>query len=109
MAKTITLTWNETEYTLEFTKKTIERMEKSGFVIQDASTKPVSTLPTLFSGAFLANNRWVKQETIDKIYENLEDKEGLMQKLIEMYTEQVESLFDEPEKSEKNATWGANF
>ena len=48
-------------------------------------------------------------KAIDEIYDNLPDKEGLMQKLMEMYTDQVESLFDEPEKSEKNAVWGANF
>lgn len=109
MSKTITLNFEDKEYTLEFTKKTIERMEQAGFVIRDAQTKPMSTLPTLFAGAFMARNRWVKQDIIDKIYENLEDKEGLMQKLIEMYTEQVEALFDEPEPSEKNAVWKASF
>lgn len=109
MAKTITLTFEDIEYTLEFTKNTIKRMEDAGFVIQEAKTKPMTTLPTLFAGSFLARNKWVKQDTIDKIYEKLTDKEGLMQKLIEMYTEQVEALFDEPEPSEKNAVWGANF
>ena len=109
MAKTITINYNDRDYVLEFTKHTIKRMEDAGFVIQDAKTKPMTTLPTLFSGAFLANNRWIKQEAIDEIYDNLPDKEGLMQKLMEMYTDQVESLFDEPEKSEKNAVWGANF
>ena len=109
MSKTITLTFESKDYVLEFTKDTIRRMEAAGFAIRDAQTKPMTTLPTLFSGAFLANNRWVKQEVIDKIYANLKDKESLMFKLIEMYNEQVESLFDEPEESEKNATWEASF
>ena len=109
MAKTITLTFEDVEYTLEFTKNTIKRMEAAGFVIQEAKTKPMTTFPTLFAGSFLARNKWIKQDTIDKIYEKLANKEELMDKLIEMYVEQVEALFDEPEPSEKNAVWGANF
>ena len=65
MAKTIKINFEGTEYTLEFTRKSIETMERQGFVVGDIADKPMSTLPTLFAGAFLAHHRFVKKEVID--------------------------------------------
>jgi len=110
MAKQLKLTYDGQDYTLEFTRKSIEKMEQAGFIIGDATTKPMTVLPTLFAGSFMANHRWVKQETIDKIYEGIPNKEDFMTKLIEMYAEPIEALFDEPKgEAEKNAQWEANF
>ena len=110
MAKQINLTFEGQDYTLEFTRKTVEKMEDQGFVIGDAQKKPVSTLPTLFAGSFLAHHRYVKQDTIDKIFAEIPNKETFMLNLIEMYAEPVNALFDEPQgESEKNAVWEANF
>lgn len=109
MAKQMKLTHEGKEYTLEFTRKTVEQMEKAGFEIGEVSTKPVSTLPKLFEGAFLAHERWARTDIINKIYESIPNKEDFMTKLVEMYAEPVEALFDEPEESEKNAQWEANF
>lgn len=47
-------------YTLEFTRKTIELMEKNGFVAADMERKPMTLLPALFAGAFLAHHRFEK-------------------------------------------------
>ena len=109
MAKTITLNYKENEYTLEFTRRTVRAMEENGFVISDISQKPVSGIPTLFAGAFLAHHRLVKPSVIEEIYEALTKKEDFLEKLAEMYREPIESLFDEPEESEGNATWGASW
>ena len=109
MAKTITLKWNDAEYVLEFTRESVERLEDSGFNIADVKTKPVSTLPTLFKGAFLAHCSYLKDDVLDEIYKSIEDKVGFMEKLIEMYAEPVEALLHEPEPSEKNARWEASF
>ena len=85
-------------------------MEQNGFVISDVKDKPVSTLPILFAGSFLAHHRWVKQDVIDKIFAEIPNKEDFMGKLVEMYAEPIESLFDEPKgETEKNAQWEANF
>ena len=109
MSKTIRVTYEGETYTLEYTRETISMMEKSGFRIQDVEDKPMSTLPSLFAGAFLAHHRKIKAGVISKIFEHMKDKEGLIAKLGEMYAEPLETLFDEPEDDEGNATWGADF
>lgn len=109
MAKTINFTFEGTEYTLEFTRKSIETMERQGFVVSDIGDKPMSTLPTLFAGAFLAHHRFVKKEVIDSIFEKLTNKQEFIQKLAEMYSEPLEALMDEPKESEGNLTWGASW
>lgn len=109
MAKTITIKYEGTEYTLEFTRKSIEAMERQGFVIGDIKTKPMTTLPTLFAGAFLAHHRFIKRDVVDAIFEKLSDKEKFLEKLAEMYAEPLEALMDEPEESEGNLTWGASW
>lgn len=112
MAKTLVITCNEGDkklaYTLEFNRDVIERMESSGFNPDDVRIAPLSTCKALFAGAFLMHHKHVKQETIEKIYKNLPDKETLLKKLVEMYSEPIESYFDEPEE-EGNAKWEASW
>lgn len=109
MAKTITIKYEGVEYTLEFTRKSIETMERQGFVIGDIKTKPMTTLPTLFAGAFLAHHRFIKRDVVEVIFEKISDKENFLEKLTEMYAEPLEALMDEPEESEGNLTWGASW
>lgn len=110
MAKTITINFEGTEYTLEYTRKSVEAMEKSGFMPDDIAIKPMSTLPKLFAGAFIAHHKFVKQEKIDEIFSKLENKEGFLEKLSEMLNEPYIALMDEPEKGDEgNAVWGANW
>ena len=109
MAKTINFTFEGTVYTLEFTRKSIETMERQGFVARDIAVRPMSTLPALFAGAFLAHHKFVKKEVIDKIFNNLTNKDELVEKLAEMYNEPLETLMNDPEDSEGNLTWGASW
>lgn len=109
MAKTISLSYEGADYTLEFTRKSIEEMERRGFTTSDISKKPVTTLPALFAGAFLAHHRYLKREKIDAIFKNTKNKDELFDKLGVMYSETLDSLMDEPEESEGNASWGANW
>ena len=110
MAKTINFTTSEgQEITLEFTRKTIEQMERQGFSLADIETKPMTTLPTLFAGAFLAHHRYIKREVIDKMFSKMGNKDELLVKLAEMYNEPLEILMGEPEESEGNLTWGASW
>lgn len=109
MAKTITLTYEGREYTLEFTRTTIAEMERRGFRATDIEARPMSTLPALFSGAFLAHHRNVKANVIDAIFNKIPNKQDFIFALGEMYNEPLESLTDEPEESEGNATWSQNW
>ena len=78
-------------------------MEKKGFIASDITEKPMTTLPALFAGAFLAHHRFVKEDIIDDIYSKLTKKEDLIGKLAEMYNEPILALVEEPEKAEE--TW----
>ena len=105
MAKTIDIKFEGVNYTLEFTRKSIEIMERKGFKISDLDDKPVSTFPALFAGAFLAHHKFTKPEIIDKIFDKVPNKDKLIGKLADMYNEPIVAMMDEPEESEGNVTW----
>ena len=105
MSKQLNFEYKGTEYTLEFTRRTVEQMEREGFVADDVKTKPMTTLPTLFAGAFKAHHRYVKPDVINEIYSKMTNKADLIGKLAEMYNEPIMALIDEPDESSENLTW----
>ena len=109
MAKQLTFTYDGKDYTLEFTRRTVAEMEKKGFIASDITGKPMTTLPALFAGAFLAHHRFVKEDIINDIYSKLTKKEDLIGKLAEMYNEPILALVEEPEKAEGNLDWTATW
>jgi len=109
MAKQIIFEFEGKEYVLEFTRKSIETMERQGFVASDIVDKPMTTLPALFAGAFLAHHRYVKKELVDEIYSKMTNKHDLLSKLAEMYNEPIQALMEEPEEAEGNVSWEASF
>ena len=109
MAKQLKFTYEDKEYTLEFTRRTVTEMEKKGFIASDVEIKPMSTLPAMFEGAFLAHHRFVKKNVIDEIFAKLTNKEELIGKLAEMYNEPIMALIEEPEADEGNVGWTASF
>ena len=109
MAKQLIFTFEDKEYTLEYTRRTVAEMEKKGFVASDITDKPMTTLPDLFAGAFLAHHRFVKREVIDNIYTKLTKKEDLIGKLAEMYNEPIMALVEEPEEDKGNVNWTATW
>lgn len=109
MSKQLCFTYEDKEYTLEFTRRTVAEMERKGFIAADITDKPMTSLPALFAGAFLAHHRFVKQDVIDKIYSKLTKKEDLIGKLAEMYNEPIMTLVEEPEEDEGNVSWTATW
>ena len=110
MAKQIVFTYEDKEYTLEFTRRTVKQMEDEGFIAQDIDRKPMTLLPALFAGAFKAHHRFVKQDVIDKIYAGMPYKDELIGKLAEMYNDPIVTLMEEPdEKAVKNVNWETNW
>ena len=112
MSTTITLTYKDAKYTLEYTRLTASAIEKQGFSLDDLTVKPNIMIPLLVHGAFLRHHRDLKQKFIDEIYENLvnktgkEGEEGFIGVLAEMYAETVSTLTDENAVDEGNAaTW----
>ena len=109
MSKQLIFTYDGKEYCLEYTRKSVETMEKSGFRASDIQDKPMSTLPALFAGAFISKHRYVKQELVDAIFAKMTNKSELIGKLAEMYNEPIMTLIDEPNESEGNVDWTASW
>lgn len=107
MAKQLTFTVDGKDYTLEYTRSTVRQMESEGFIATEIETKPMTVLPALFRGAFLAHHRFVKPDVIEAIYAKLGNKEKLIEALAEMYNEPISSLLDEPQ--EGNVEWTPNW
>lgn len=109
MSKQLTFVYNDQEYVLEFTRRSVEMMEKQGFAADDIERKPMTVLPSLFAGAFLAHHRFTKRDVIDEIYAKLPNKMDLIGKLAEMYNEPLNALLEEPDEKSGNVNWTANW
>ena len=91
------------EYELEFNRQSVKMMESQGFVLDELTSKPMTMIPLLFSGAFIKNCKGIKRSVIDEIFDGVGDKAGLMQALMEMYAETLSSLTDDT--GEGNVSW----
>lgn len=109
MAKVLKFDYEDKTYTLEYTRKTVAEMERNGFVANDINDKPMTILPALFEGAFLAHHRFAKKDKIQEIFSHMTNKEDLIGKLAEMYNEPIVSLVEEPEENEGNVNWTASW
>jgi hypothetical protein len=109
MAKQLIFEFDGKEYTLEFTRRSVAEMEKKGFIASAITEKPMSTLPALFAGAFLAHHRYIKPELVDKIFSKMKGKDNLIEKLAEMYNEPITALIEEPEEAEGNVEWTTSW
>ena len=105
MAQQIRVSFNDEDYTLEYTRATAKAMEKGGFDINEIGSQPNTMIPLLFAGAFLCHHRKAKEETINAIFNKMTNKEALITKLVEMYAETVTSLLEDPEEEQGNASW----
>lgn len=92
------------KYCLEYSKNTILSMERAGFVLDKFEEQPTLMTTLLVQGAFAKNHSRVKNETVEKIFNSLKNKEDFLKKLVEMYVEQRDTLTDEG-----NSDWEANF
>lgn len=98
MSTKISFSYGGNDYCLEYTKRTVKQMEDRGFVPAKIIEAPMTYLPELFAGAFLANHRFVKKELIDEIFSAMGDKRQLVNALIEMYNEPINALTEDADE-----------
>ena len=105
MAKQIVITYKGNDYTLEFNRKTVRRMEESGFVVD--TNKPATMITELFRGAFQMHHKRIDREFVRKLWDKQRNKEGLLTALVKAYQKPLEDLMAEPEgdADEENPTW----
>lgn len=99
----IVLNYENKEYELEYNRQSVKLMESQGFSLDELTSKPMTMIPLLFSGAFLKNCKGVKRSTVDDIFNGIGDKNALLEALMEMYAETLSSLTDSAD--EGNVTW----
>ncbi len=99
----IALTHEGKEYILEYNRQSVKQMEGQGFALNDITNKPVTMIPMLFEGAFIKNCKGVKRKVISEIYDNISDKTGLIEVLMEMYVDTLSTLTEE--NTEGNVSW----
>lgn len=106
MSMTIKLNGDDGKvYTLAFTKRTITSLAESGFKIEQCVSNPEVGVPKLFAGAFLKFHRTITNDQIDALWNTIGEKEGFIKALCDMYSEQVNAIFAEPEDDAKKVTW----
>lgn len=112
MSTTITVTYQDKDYLLEYSRTTAKQVEDNGFILDQLTDKPATMIPLLVYGAFAKHNRGIKRALVDEIYENLigkvgkDGEEGFINILAEMYAETISTLTDETSVDEGNAaTW----
>ena len=101
----IRFSYDNQTYELEFSRQTVRQMESQGFNIEEISSKPMTTIPLLFRGAFWKNHRGIKTKFIDELYEKMKDKTGLLNALMEEYSNTLAVLTEDNEETEGNVTW----
>lgn len=104
MAKQIVITYKGSDYTLEFNRRVVKRMEESGFRINTET--PATMITDLFHGAFQMHHRRIDAGLIDEIWDAQKKKDDLLTALVQMYAEPIAALMDEPDDEEDaNPTW----
>ena len=101
----IRFTYENKTYELEYNRQSVRQMESQGFNLEDISSKPMTTIPLLFRGAFYKNHRGIKTKFIDELYEKMTDKSGLLNALLEEYSTTLSVLTEDNEEAEGNVTW----
>lgn len=92
------------EYTLEFSRKTVETMERNGFSID--TDRPNTMVDQLFRGAFQMHHRNMSPDKIRGIWAAQTAKDELLTALVQLYMEPLETLMAEPEgEAENPPTW----
>lgn len=103
MAKQIEINYKGNDYTLEFNRAVVRRMEENGFVVD--TDKPATMITELFKGAFQMHHRRIDPKLVEEIWDAQKKKDELLSVLISMYAEPIAALMDEDEDEDENPTW----
>lgn len=100
----ININYDGKDYVLEYSRQSVKTMEAQGFNLEEITSKPMTMIPMLFSGAFIKNHKGMKRALVDEIYEEIGDKTNFMSALMDMYAETLSALTDDKD-NEGNVAW----
>lgn len=102
----ITFDYKGARYELEFTRKTAKSLMGNGLTMQYLQDNPLDAIPRLFYGAFNANHARTTMNMREEIFNNIGDKESLLEALYELYLAPFDEVMAEPEDDSAKITWG---
>lgn len=105
--KPIILTMEDgTEYTLEFSRKSIEFAEKRGFKMDELGDYMMTRVPELFYYSFrMHHSTMTKKQTDDILFDKLGGmSEEMLTRLGELYAQGYESLINSEESKNSKVT-----
>ena len=118
MAKQITFKYEDDEYILEFNRDTFKKTEAAGIPfsrideLENNAADALEVLPELWFRAFQMHHPSMTREKAEEIYHSMENKGGngetdfgLVQALIEIYSEPVVTLYEEPGNTKWSKSW----
>ena len=112
-SKQITINYENKEYTLEYNRAVVILMERQGFNINELDSKAVLNTSLLVRYAFFLHHRKLAEDEIFEIYDSITNRDGFVEKLIDMCSDTYVSMLNDPEdnggETEGNATWGASW
>lgn len=94
------------EYTLEFNRATVERMQRNGFVLD--TDRLYMCAKDLITGAFRMHHRRMEWPDIEPIWMAQKKRDELLAALVKMFSEPVMALMgtgDGEEDDDENPTW----
>lgn len=107
LTKQITFEHNGVKYTAEYSRRTVDVLQKQFGVDVTALVKGdvnVLDLPAMFQCSLLMHHPNMKQETAMRLFDMMGDRSGLLQVLVEMVLGTVTTLYEEPDKG-KAISW----
>lgn len=105
MTRKIHFVYKGKKYDLEYTRSSIKEMERKGFKVAEVMDKPISLLPEMFAGAFIANHRFTSRKLIDEMFSKFDDKAELLSALAEMYSLVIDDFVAELERAKNGLAW----
>ena len=96
---------NDQPYILTFTVKSVMELEQQGFDPNLYDSEPITMTMKLFEGALKAKQPDITTDKAIELLELVDDKEGLMSALSELYADPVNGLMVNKGKKK----WEANF
>ena len=107
MLEYLTFEYNGTTYTMEYSRKALEVLEKQFGVSVAAALRGeinVSDLPNIFRCSLLMHHPRMKQTTVEMLFDMMGDKTELATALVELMAVVANSIFEEPEEG-KAISW----
>lgn len=83
----------EVLYTLDFSRKTLAKMERAGYHPRQIADRPLTGSQDLLYFAFLMHHPFIKRELTDELFEQLggTKNEDLFMGLIKLYNQAMDS------------------